>query len=108
MAQFSLDDIRSAAEAKYGSCDIVIDERTTAKLVNPLRLSKDKRAKLMSLQDALDEEGADQEALLKDALRTVAEHPAQAKALLAVVGDDLAVLAEVFSRYTAGTQAGEA
>jgi hypothetical protein len=41
-------------------------------------------------------------------IRTVAETPAQADALLDAVGDDLAVLAEIVSGYGKGTQQGEA
>ncbi|MFD6636770.1 phage tail assembly protein [Micromonospora chalcea] len=104
---FTLDDIRAAAEAKYGSLEIPLGT-TTARLLNPLRLSKKNRDALTSVQTRLDEEGADQEALLREALTVIAEHPAQAKALLKEIGDDLAVMATIFERYAKGTQAGEA
>ena len=107
MSAFMLDDIRAAAEAKYGSTDIDLGTRIV-KLLNPLRLGKKQRTALIAVQDKLNAEGADQEALLTEALSLVAESPAAAKALLAAVGDDLAVLVEVFSRYSEGTQAGEA
>ncbi|WP_031513705.1 phage tail assembly protein [Streptomyces sp. NRRL F-5123] len=109
MASFSLDDIRSAADAKYGSTDITVDEKTTVHLLNPLRLPKEKRAQLASIQDQLDAEGdVDQEKVLSDAIRLVADHPRKAEALLKAVNGDLAVLAEIFETYGKGAQVGEA
>lgn len=35
MASYSLDDIRAAADAKYGSTDIALNEKTTVHLLNP-------------------------------------------------------------------------
>ncbi|WP_438470787.1 phage tail assembly protein [Streptomyces asiaticus] len=110
MASFTLDDIRAAADAKYSSTDITVDEKTTVSLLNPLRLPKEKRDQLASLQDQLDAEGADvdQEALLSDAIRLVADHPKKAEALLKAVGGDLALLAQIFETYGKGAQVGEA
>lgn len=107
MSTIMLDDIRAAAERKYGSTNIDTGTRTV-KLLNPLRLAKKQRDALMAVQEKLNAEGADQEALLAEALTLVAESAPAAKALLASIGGDLAVLVEVFSRYTEGTQAGEA
>lgn len=108
MAQFTLDDIRAAADAKYGSTDIELKDGTVVKLLNPLRLPKDNRDQLVKLQDELQADGADQEALLSKGIRLIAERPFQAEALLESVNGDLAVLATIFENYTEGTQAGEA
>ncbi|AWY07582.1 tail assembly chaperone [Streptomyces phage Yosif] len=105
MAQFSLDDIRSAAEAKYGSTDINFGD-DVCRLLNPLRLSKEKRAELMNIQSKLEGEDVDQETVLADAIRLVAESDKAADKLLAAVGEDLAVLAQIFETYGSGTQAG--
>ncbi|MGW2541542.1 phage tail assembly protein [Kitasatospora sp. NPDC001574] len=107
MAQYTLDEIRASAEAKYGSTDIAIDGGEV-RLLNPLRLARPKREKLTALQDRLGDDNADQELLLSDAIRLVAENTPAAEKLLASVGGDLAVLAEIFDRYGKGTQAGEA
>ncbi len=107
MSTFTLDDIRAAADAKYGSTDIDLGDRVV-KLLNPLRLPKTNRNKLREVQDQLGAEDADQEQLLADALALVAESPAAAKRLLTELGGDLGLLVEVFGRYTEGTQAGEA
>ena len=104
----TLDDIRAAAEAKYGSTDIELSDGVVVKLLNPLRMAKANREALQSLQEKLGADGADQEALLAEALSTVAESPAKAKKLLAALGDDLGLLASVFETYSKGTQAGEA
>ncbi|MGW1040042.1 phage tail assembly protein [Streptomyces sp. NPDC002547] len=108
MASFSLDDIRAAADAKYGSTDIEVDEKTTVHLLNPLRLPKEKRDKLATLQDEMDKDGSDQEQVIADAIRLVADHPKKAEALLAAVNGDLAVLAQIFETYGKGAQVGEA
>lgn len=106
MANFTLDDIRAAAEAKYGSTDIETSKGTT-KLVNPLRLSKTKRNKLTSIQERIDA-GDDQAEVLEDALRLVSATKAQADALLKDIDGDLAVLVEVFNAYNESAQVGEA
>lgn len=106
--KFTLDDIRAAAEKKYGSTDITLDDGTELVLLNAMRLPKDRRTKLLASQDLLNEEGADQAAIMADALRLVAEDPRQAEKLLATVGDDLALLAQVFDAYVGETELGEA
>lgn len=109
MASFKLDDIRAAAEAKYGATEIEIEDGKTVRLVNALRLTKDKRALISALEDDAPEgEEKDQEEGLFDLIRIVAETPAQAELLLAAVGDDLAILAEIVETYSKGTQMGEA
>ncbi|GGK13229.1 hypothetical protein GCM10010124_02260 [Pilimelia terevasa] len=110
MANYTLDDIRAAAEAKYGSTDINEVDGMTVRLLNPLRLPKKSRTALVDIQKRMDDESvdADQEALLVEAIRLVAQTPKQATALLRAVGDDLAVLAQIFATYAEGTQAGEA
>lgn len=108
MSQFTLDNIRQAAEAKYGSVDIAIDENMTCRLLNPLRLPKEKREALVELQKVLDAEDTDQEATLSESIRIIAEKPVQAEALLDAIGDDLTLLAEIFETYSKATQVGEA
>ncbi|MGW6600606.1 phage tail assembly protein [Streptomyces sp. NPDC055036] len=108
MASFSLDQIRAAADAKYGSTEIEIDEKTTVALLNPLRLPKAKRDELSAIQDRMDAEGADQETLLSEAIILVADHPEKGEALLKAVNGDLALLAQVFETYGKGAQVGEA
>ncbi|WP_405056964.1 phage tail assembly protein [Kribbella sp. NBC_01505] len=105
---FTLDDIRAAAEKKYGATNIPLGNGRVCKLLNPLRLSKENRAALMAKQDELESEDADQEAILSDSLKLVAENANDAKALLKELGGDLAMLAIVFEKYNESTQLGEA
>lgn len=108
MTAFTLDDIRAAAEAKYGATEIDLGDALIVRLLNPLRLPKTKRDKLQGLQDSLNGDDVDQEQVLRDLIETTAETKAQAKALLIACGDDLAMLVSVFEKYAKGTQAGEA
>ncbi|MFI6205908.1 phage tail assembly protein [Streptomyces sp. NPDC051041] len=107
MATFSLDDIRAAAERKYGSTDITFGE-DVVRLLNPLRLPKARRDALLALQDEMGNEDSDQAELLAQAIRTVAESEKAAEKLLDAVGGDLAILAEIFGHYGESTQVGEA
>lgn len=106
----SLDDIRAAAEAKYGSTDITLSDGQVVKLLNPLRLSKEKRAKLTELSK--ENEGSenidDTQEQLEGTIRLVAERAVLAEQLLEEVGGDLAVLATILESYNEGAQVGEA
>jgi hypothetical protein len=107
-ASFTLDAIRDAAEKKYGATEIVVDEHTTVRLLNPLRLKKERRDALTTMQETLTDEGVDQVAVFGNAIRLVADNEDDANRLLEIVGDDLAMLAEIFRTYGAGTGLGEA
>lgn len=107
MATFTLDDIRAAAEAKYGSTDIDLGDDKVV-LVNPLRLDKDKRTALTKIQERSEEEGADEGDVMREALRLVTSTPQACEKFIDMVGDDLALLATVFNAYTEGVQVGEA
>lgn len=108
MSIVSLQSIREAADVKYGSLDIPLDDDYAVKLLNPLRLSDENRAALIAAQDLLSADDADQKAILRDCIRLVAATGEQGERLIEAIGDDLAVLVEVFGEYTKGTQAGEA
>lgn len=109
MSVFTLDAIREAAEAKYASTDIALDEKTTVRLLNPLRLPKADRDALQDVQGRFsEEEDVDQAEVFRYALRIVAEDKKAIERLLTAVGDDLAVLAQIFQTYTGGTSVGEA
>lgn len=109
MATFTLDDIKAAAEAKYGSTDIDLGGGEKMILVNPLRLEKGKRALLQKIQDSEDsEEETDQGDVMRKALRLVTSTPKATEKFIDLAGDDLAILATVFESYTEGVQVGEA
>lgn len=105
---FTLDDIRAAADRKYGS--VFIDD---IELVNPIRLSKKDRDALSAIQAQLDVEDdekldVDQAEVFEDTIRLVAKTKAQGNKLVSACGGDLALLAEVMEHYNGGVQAGEA
>lgn len=108
MANFTLDQIRAAAEAKYGSTDIELSDGTIASLLNPLRLPKTSRDALADIGDRFDAEDADPAAIFEDALRLAAGNKASVEKLIEEIGGDLAVLSQVFEDYTSGAQVGEA
>jgi hypothetical protein len=110
MSSYSLDDIRAAADAKYGATEIVVDADTTVRLINPLRLAKADRDALLSVQDRLTDESedVDQADVFAQAIRTVADNKSAADKLIEAIGGDLAILAEVFRAYTEGASVGEA
>ncbi|WP_263729959.1 phage tail assembly protein [Cellulomonas sp. SG140] len=107
MSTMTLDDIRAAAEAKYGSFDVELDG-STVRLVNPLRMTKAKRKAVLDLQSKLNDEGSDQEELLGELIVAVAENPSAGKALVKSIGGDLAMLAVLFEGYSQQVQVGEA
>ena len=108
MASFTLDDIRKAADAKYGSTDIDMGNGDVLVLVNPLRLPKEKRDVLSKVQESGKEDDKDQGDTMREAIRIVAERQDMAEKFIGIAGDDLALLATVFSSYTEGAQVGEA
>lgn len=108
MSNFSLADIRAAADKKYGSTNIDLADGTPVELRNPLKLSKDERKKLANFQEDVDGEDADQADALEDAIRLVARDKGLAERLVEEIDHDLTVLVEVFELYGNETQAGEA
>ena len=124
MATFSLDQIKAAADAKYGSLDIPLSDKQgdVVRLLNPLRMSEAQRAELRVIQDKLNDISASQEGedevsedavkeqtdLIAEMLLAVAENKTAGQKLLDALGGDLAMTMVVFEQYTEGTQAGEA
>lgn len=107
MAGMTLDDITSAADAKYGPFEVEGVPGGSVTLVNPLRLHKDKRKKLNELQ-AKQENTDDQADLFRDMLKLVAKTPADAARLIEALGDDLAKYAVVLTSYGEAARLGEA
>lgn len=104
---FSLDDIRAAADKKFASVEIQVGD-TKVRLINALQLPEERRNALLEAQKRAGEENASQVEVLKDCIRIVADTEGGAEALLNEVGDNLAVLVEIFATYNKDTEAGEA
>lgn len=116
MAKFTLDDIKAAAERKYGALELDIDGHEV-RLLNPLKMSSENRKALIAKQEELNaqdearENGeevpeVDQEVVLDDMLKLIAATEGQAKHLIRHL--DLAEKATVFGMYQEHTELGEA
>jgi hypothetical protein len=108
MASFKLDDIRAAADRKYGSTDIDLGNGRTLVMRNALRLDKKTRDQLTAMQESMEAKDADHVAILGECIRMVATHAPDADELLNLIDGDLAILMEIFESYTKGTEVGEA
>lgn len=114
MTTVSLDSIRRDTEAKYASFDVVLDQDAdgnplkVVKLLNVMRLPKKQREHLRTMGERMADDGSNQVEVFRDALATACETKGGAKLLLDAVGEDLALLIELFGAYRKGTQLGEA
>lgn len=127
MPTYTLDQLRKDVAAKYEPLTIDLGEAGKLDLVQPMRLSKKERAELMAKQavfnDLQDEveaandadrvkaaEDAEDKSLeaMHDIFRIVSQNSPQVKKFIEAVGDDLAVLMEVFSHYQEKAELGEA
>ena len=112
MAKVTLDSIRESAEKKYGALEIEMGDGSVVRLLNVLRLPRDVRAKLASVDsESFSEETLDDE--LVNMVKSVAEAPEQADRLLRSIATsdgspDMAVLATIIEQYSEGTEVGEA
>jgi len=109
MANIQFDDIRQAAEEKYGPYIIEGIPGGNVTLLNAIRLPKSKRMRLVKLQSMQAKEMVkEQDQLLRDMLQLVAATADDAQRLLAVVGDDSALMAELLNDYGQKAQSGNA
>lgn len=115
MPTITLDQIKADVSARYEPVVIDLGGGNSVTLTQALRLPKDKRRKIMKLQKSVNEldQSAD-DALDKIVdgigaiIRTAATKASEANALLASVGDDLAVLTMILEKYGEATQLPEA
>lgn len=105
---FTLDDIRAAAEKKFGATEIVLGTGEVVRLVNPMRLPKERRDMLSKIGERFEDQDADQAVIFADAIRAAAESMAAAERLIEALGGDLGLLAQVFEAYSTGVELGEA
>lgn len=108
MATITLASIREAADKKFGSTDIELEDGSKVVLRNALKLSKEERAVLSGVSEAMKAEGADEAAALENALLTAAASKADGQKLINACGHDVTVLLGVFEQYGKGTELGEA
>jgi tail assembly protein len=105
MSRVTLDEIRRAAEQRYGDFDVALPDGTTVTLRSPLRLSREDRQLLGDVGQLADV--GDVEAIT-EALKIAAKTPAQGERLLAAIGGDLTVAAVLFEQWAQAVSVGEA
>lgn len=105
MPKITLDSLRESLDNEYGHTIVDLPDRSIT-LLNPNRLPKEKRAKVLGFESALSATGDDvdaQEALVRDFLMAVAENDYSGRALLDEVdripGDSLPILLMIFRQY---------
>ncbi|MEO3851757.1 phage tail assembly protein [Streptomyces sp. B8F3] len=105
MSRIALDDIRRAAEARYGDFTIDLPDGTPVTLRSPLRLSDDERDLLRDVEQlaAAGDTGA-----ITEALKIAAKSEAEGDRLLSAIGGDLTVAVTVFEQWAASVSLGEA
>ncbi|WP_413800091.1 phage tail assembly protein [Streptomyces iranensis] len=104
MTRVTLDDIRRAAEAKYGDFDIALPDGATVTLRSPLRMSAEDRALLGDIEQLA--AAGDTEAIT-EALKIAAKTPEQGRRLLDAIGGDLAMAAVLFEQWAQAVSVGE-
>lgn len=103
----TLDDIRSAAEAKYANLTLDIDGNEVV-LRNALRLSKEERKALTDAVDVKDgDEGTDLIEIFTNAFRAVASNKG-AELIAEAFGEDATLYVHLFEVYGKATELGEA
>ena len=106
MPSFTLADIQAAADKKYGPTVIELPDGPV-EMVNPIRLSKEKRKALADLDKADEAGDIDVDEKLAELLK-IAMSASDAKKLSAAVKGDLAQLKEIVDRWSESSQPGEA
>jgi len=105
MPEITLQHIRDAADKKFGPLVIKDIPGGDVILLNPARLSKEKRTELKS---AVETEDIDEQERLEQIVRATAKSADHAKRLLKEFKDDLGSLAIILESYNQGSQMGEA
>lgn len=117
MATFTLDQLKADVEKNYATLSIEIGADDKIELRNILRIDKAPRAEIMAQLDKLDKvqknedlgQGEQLEQTTKIARDIISRAAGKrGEDLLAVIGEDDALLMEILSKWTEATQAGEA
>lgn len=108
---FTLDDIRAAADQKYGATKIAIGEGDIVELRNYIRLDKDERAALKAYQEEKAPENETDEELferLSGLIRILVSEQERASHLLNALQGKVDLLAEVIAKYMEDQKSGKA
>lgn len=101
----TLDMIRDAAEKKYGATEVDLGDGKVVHLINPLRISKEKRDEISGLNF----EDFDDPIDYFEKAFAAASTSADAKAIRKALGeDDVTLYVSLFEAYSQGIDLGEA
>lgn len=100
----TLDQIRDAADKKYGATVVDLGDGETVELRNPLRLSKEARDKITSIKE---DEYDDVLDYFREVFEAVAGKVSTRKLVKALDGD-VALYVTLFENYMSGVELGEA
>jgi tail assembly protein len=104
MPRVTLDDIRRAAEQRYGDFDVTLPDGTTVTLRSRLRMSREDRGLLGDVEQLATAGDTD---AITEALRIAAKTPDQGRHLLDALGGDLATAAVLFEQWAQAVSSGE-
>lgn len=116
MASITLKEIYDAVEEKYAPIEIDLGDGSDPVVLKPYLRLPEKRRKALAeylgtIREAVDDENntsLDEAEFLKKMILSVAENETRGKALIKVVGDDLAVMKAIVDEYNDKTNPGEA
>lgn len=111
---YTLDNLKSDLDNEFAPVEIDLGNGKTVVLRNVMRMSKAERAQAMAAIEAtqtIDTNTADGVDAMLDALKellVVVAKDNTGKALVAAIGDDLALAMKIMGIWSEGTQSGEA
>lgn len=105
----NFDDIRKAAEEKYTSFVVELNDKKL-EMLSPIRLPKERRDELSKLfaDMASDETDSDELEMIERVIKLVAKDNVTGRALVQAVNKDLAVAATLLAKYQEAVSLGEA
>lgn len=108
MATFTLDDLKTAAEKKYAPT-VIQNGKDEYVLPNLLQVDSARRKKVLGLIEDLDKtEDMDEQLGVINEMLTILTEDGRGEELLALLGDNTALLMELFESWMEGAQVGEA
>lgn len=113
MKKITLNSIRESIEQKYAPLEIEVDDKTTVRLIPPLRLPDADLQRIQDIAEASErEDDEDNVSKITDQLQEIvmlaADDKATAKRLIEAVSGDRAILAEIVETYFKAQSVGEA
>lgn len=114
MATFTLDDIRAAADRKFGGMTIPLSDGTNVEMKNVIRMDKGHRDRVKNAQSAFDEisgrDDVDEDELIeavRTLIRAIVSNDHYTDRLFDELGQDSGLILTVLTSYAGGGEVGE-